>query len=97
MAKQNNQVARELKQLDTKEPDPSSLNVMELRGRSVNEELHMPSIRQPPPGPIYVHGAIQNSKVNGMCLPPFVNQSTPASAPSHHNQAQTWIQIKVKL
>ena len=31
------------------------------------------------PGPICVHGAIQNSKVNGICLPPPVNQSTPAS------------------
>ena len=45
MAEQNNQVARILKWLDTKEPDPSSLNVKELRGRSVNEEFHMPSIR----------------------------------------------------
>ena len=48
MAEQNNQVARELKQLDVKEPDPSSLNVRELRGWSVNKELHTLSIRQPP-------------------------------------------------
>ena len=40
MAEQNNQIARELKWLDAKEPDPSSLNVKELRGRSVSEELH---------------------------------------------------------
>ena len=45
MAEQSNQVARELKQLDTKELDPSSLSVRKLR---VNGELHMPSIRQPP-------------------------------------------------
>ena len=37
MTEQNNEVARELKQLDTKEPDPSLLNVRELRGWSVNE------------------------------------------------------------
>ena len=48
MGEQNNQVARELKQLNAKEPDPSSLNVRELRGRSVIEKLHTPSIRQPP-------------------------------------------------
>ena len=42
MADQKNskQVVRELKQLGMKEPDPSSLNVRELRGRNVNEELH---------------------------------------------------------
>ena len=43
-----------------KELDPTSLNVRELRGMSVNEELHIPSIRQPPPDPICVYGAIQN-------------------------------------
>ena len=47
MAEQNSQIARELKQLDTKELDPTSLNVRELRGRSVSEVLQMPSIRQP--------------------------------------------------
>ena len=40
MTEQNNQAARELKWLDMKEPDLSSLNVRELRGRNVNEELH---------------------------------------------------------
>ena len=59
MAEQNIQVNRELKRLDAKEPDPSSLNIREQRGRSINEELHMSSIRQPPPGPICVHGVIQ--------------------------------------
>ena len=48
MVEQNNPVPRELKWLDAKEPDPSLLNVRELRGRSANEELHIPSIRQPP-------------------------------------------------
>ena len=90
MAEHNNQVATELKWLDAKELDPSSLNIRELRGRCVNEELHTPSIRQPPPGPICVHGAIQNLKVNGMCLPPPINQSTQHwLSLSHHNQAQT--------
>ena len=44
MAEQNNRVARELKQLDAKESDPSSLNVRELRGRSLNVDLHILSI-----------------------------------------------------
>ena len=60
MAEQNSDEARELKWLDMKEPDPSSLNVRELRGRSVNEELHMLSIRQPPSGTIHCYGAVQN-------------------------------------
>ena len=51
MAEQNNEVASELKLLDVKEPDPSSLNVREPRARSVNQEIHMPSIRQPSSGP----------------------------------------------
>ena len=63
MAEQNNTVAWELKHLDAKEPDPSSLNVRKLRGRSVNEELHTFSIRQPPPGPIHVHNTVQNLKL----------------------------------
>ena len=60
MAEQNNQVVRELKLLDTKEPDPSLLNAGELRGRSVSEKLHAPSIRQSPPGPICVHSTVKN-------------------------------------
>ena len=60
MAEQNNQVAREVKQLDTQEADPSLLNARELRGRSVNEELHTPSIRQPPPGLKCVHSKFKN-------------------------------------
>ena len=60
--KNTNQVVKELKQLDAEEPDPSSLNVRELRGRNVNEELHASSIRQPPPGLICVHSTVQNLK-----------------------------------
>ena len=56
----SNQIVREFKQLDVKEPDPSSLNVRELRGRNISKELHTPSIRQPPPGPIHLHGTVQN-------------------------------------
>ena len=37
----------------------------------------MPSIRQAFPGQICVHSAVQNSKHNGICLPPPINQSTP--------------------
>ena len=71
--KNANQVVRELKQLDAKEPDPSLLNVRELRGRNANEELHIPSIRQLPPGPICVHSTVQNIEKN-ICLPPPINQ-----------------------
>ena len=49
MAEQNNKVAREWKPLSMKEPDPSLLNIRKLGGRSVNEELNTPSIRQSPP------------------------------------------------
>ena len=77
MVKQNNQVGRELKWLDMKELDPSSLKVRELRGRSINEELQTPSIRQPPQVMICVYGAVQNSNINGICHPPPINQSTP--------------------
>ena len=52
--KNSNKLARELKQIDAEEPDPSTLNVRELKGRNVNEELHTSSIRQPPPGVICV-------------------------------------------
>ena len=58
--KNSNQVVRELQQLDVRESYPSSLNVRELRGRDVNEELHTPSIRQPTPGPIHVHSTVRN-------------------------------------
>ena len=36
-----NHVVRELKSLNVKEPDPSSLNVRKLRGRNVNEEFKL--------------------------------------------------------
>ena len=62
--KTSNQVVRELKLLDVKEPDPSSLNVRELRGRNVNEELHTPSIRQLPPGPMHAQSIVQNWEKN---------------------------------
>ena len=43
MVEQNNQVARELIWLDAKKPDPSSLNVRQLRGRvSVRNYTHPP-------------------------------------------------------
>ena len=57
--KNSNQVVRELKWLDVKEPDLSIINIQELRGRNVNEELHASSIRPLPPGPVYVQGTVQ--------------------------------------
>ena len=96
MAEQSSQVARELKWLDAKELDPASLNVMEQRGNSVNEELHMPSIRQPTPGAIHVHSAIQNSKLNYMCPHhPLTRVLQHQLALSHYNLAQ--IQTKMTL
>ena len=53
MAKQTNQLTKELKQLDAKEIDPCFLYIRELRGRSVNEDLHMPHIGQPSPAPTH--------------------------------------------
>ena len=76
--KNANQVVRELKQLDVKGPDPTSLNARELRGSNVNEKLHTFSIRQPLPGLTHVHSIVQNLGKN-ICLPLPVNQSTAAS------------------
>ena len=49
----------------------------------------MPSITQPPLGPIYVHGAVQNSKVNGICLPTSINESTSALVSSISPQSSS--------
>ena len=62
MAKQTNQVNRELKRLEAKEIDPSLLYVRELRGRNINEESYTHPIRQPSLGPTSMHSAIQNPK-----------------------------------
>ena len=94
MAEQNNKVARELKWFDAKEPDPSSLNVRKLRSRRVNEELHTPSIRQPTPGTIGMHGAVQNSKIYGICLLPPINQSTPAFITSSSQQSKLRLEYR---
>ena len=37
-----------------------------------------PPLDSDPQAQSSVHGVIQNSKLNGMCLPPPENQSTPA-------------------
>ena len=58
--KNSNQAVRELKWLDTREPDPPSLNKWELRDRNVNEVLHTHSTGQSPPGPIHVQSTVQN-------------------------------------
>ena len=79
MARQTNQVNRELKQLDNNETDPSLLCVTELRGKSVNEESNMPPIKQPSPGPTHVHGTIKNPKATNNSLSPPISQNTPTS------------------
>ena len=81
MAEQNNWVARELLQLDIKEPDATSLNVRELRV-GVSMGIYTCPLLDSHPGPIHVHGTIQNSKVKGVCLPPPINQCTPVSVSS---------------
>ena len=77
--KNSSQVVRELKWLDAKEPDPSIINVWELRGRNVNEELHTPSIRQLPSDSINVQSTVQTLDKKNLSLPASINQSTPAS------------------
>ena len=61
-----------------KEPDPSIINVWELRGRNVNEELHSPSIRPLSPGPVCVQNTVQTLDNKNISLLPPINQSTPA-------------------
>ena len=50
----SNQLARKLKQFDAKEPDPSIVNIWELRDRNANKELQAPCIRSPPPGLVHI-------------------------------------------
>ena len=41
-----------------------------------------PPLDSHPQAQFCVHGAIQNSKITNICLPPPINQSTPASVGS---------------
>ena len=66
--KDPNQLARELKWLDLKQRDPFKINILELRGRNVNEELQTLSMRPPLPGLIHVQNTVQTSENNN--LPP---------------------------
>ena len=76
--KKLNHAVRDLKQLNAKEPDPSIINVQELRGRNVNDKLHATSIRPPPPGPVHVQSTVQTLDKKNLSLLPPINQSTPA-------------------
>ena len=76
MAKQANQLPRELKQVDVKEIDPSLLNIREMRGRSVKEESGTTPIKQPSPGPTQVHNLKDKS-------PAIVNGLTPTCMSEH--------------
>ena len=71
-------MVRELKWLDTKEPDPSIINIWEVRGRTVNEELHATSIWPLPPDPVPIQNIVQTLDKKNLSLPPSVNQSIPA-------------------
>ena len=66
-----------LKWLDAKEPDLSLLNVRDMRGRNVNEELHTPSTRQPTPDPIHVHNTVKYLEKNSIY--PTANKSKDSS------------------
>ena len=70
MAKQTNQLPRELKQLDMKEIKLSLLYIRELRGRIINEESGTPPFKQPSPGPTHVQHFNDKSTpiVNGLPL-----------------------------
>ena len=68
--KNSNQVVREFKWLDAKEPVHSIINVWALRGRNVNEELHTPSIRQLCPGPIHVQSRVQTLDMKNLTYHP---------------------------
>ena len=88
MAKQTIQVDRELKQMDAKETDPSLLYVRELRGRSVNEESHMPPIRLPPQLMCMVQSKTQKLQIIAFHYL-YVRASQHQLALSHLSQAQT--------
>ena len=78
MAKPTNQLNKELKQLEVKEINPSLLYIRELKGRSVNEESHMPYIRQPSPGPTHVQS------INYNPTPTNESSTTHTSEPRSH-------------
>ena len=74
MAKQPNQLPRELKKLEAKEIDPSLLHVRELRGRNVNGEPNLPHNKQPPTGPKSKRSIINDPTTASNKTPPFIPQ-----------------------
>ena len=75
--KNANQVFRELKWLNVKEPDPSSLNLRELRGRmSMRNYTHPPLDSYPRPNTCAQYSSKFRKKC--ICLPLPINQSTLA-------------------
>ena len=88
MAKQNNQIARKRKGLDAKQLDPNSLNVRELRGRTVGEELHIPPLDSHPQAQYMCMVQIKIQKL--MVYPSHHLQVTQHQlVQSCHNQAPT--------
>ena len=74
MAKQPNQLPRELKKLEAKEIDPSLLHVRELRGRNVKEEPN------PPPFSKLLTGPNRELSIR--------NDPTMASNNTHHHSSR---------
>ena len=89
MAKQMNQLNKELKHLDATEIDPSLPYIRELRDRSVNEESHMPHIRQTSPGPTNVQSKNYNLTPTKDSLPPPIHQITPEAISSISAQSSS--------
>ena len=44
----------------------------------MSEELHIPSITPPPPGPVHIQSMVQTLDKKNLNLPPPINQSTQA-------------------
>ena len=89
MAKQTNQLPKELKQLDAKEIYPSLLYIRQVRGRSVKEEASMPPIKKPSPGPTSVQSINNNLTPTVDSLPPPICQSTPEASSSISAQSSS--------
>ena len=68
--KNSNQVVIELKWLDAKEPDPSSLNLKELRGRKMSMRNHISHLEDSHPHAENVYIVQYKVEEKYICLPP---------------------------
>ena len=75
MAKQPNQLPRELKQPEAKQIDPFLLYIRELRGSSVIKESNLPPIKHPP-GPNHKWSITNSPTTTNNSLPPPICKNT---------------------